>query len=85
MRPDGKVDLTLHQAGRERIAPLTEKIMTALAEADGKLPYHDRSDPAEIQRMFGVSKKAFKQAIGQLFRERRIMIEPTGIRRVQEY
>ena len=82
MRPDGKVDLTLHQAGRERIAPLTEKILKALGEAEGKLPLHDRSDPAEIQREFGVSKKAFKQAIGQLFRERRIMIESTGIRLV---
>ena len=82
MRPDGKVDLTLHQAGYGRIAPLTEKILTALAEAGGNLPFHDRSDPADIQREFGVSKKAFKQAIGQLFRERKIMIEPRGIRLV---
>jgi uncharacterized protein len=80
MRPDGKVDLTLHQAGYGRIAPLTEKILSALADAGGTLPLHDRSDPAEIQRVLGVSKKAFKQAIGQLFRERKIMIEPKGIR-----
>jgi predicted RNA-binding protein (virulence factor B family) len=80
MRPDGKVDLTLHQAGRERIGPLTEKILTALADSDGFLPLHDRSDPAEIQRALGVSKKAYKQAIGQLYRERKIKIEPKGIR-----
>ena len=80
MRPDGKVDLTLHQARYGRIAPLTEKILSALADAGGTLPLHDRSDPAEIQRVLGVSKKAFKQAIGQLFRERKIMIEPKGIR-----
>jgi predicted RNA-binding protein (virulence factor B family) len=82
VREDGKIDLTLHQAGYGRIAPLTEKILTALAEAGGKLPFHDRSDPADIQKQFGVSKTAFKQAIGQLFRARKIMIELKGIRLV---
>ena len=56
--------------------------MTALAEVGGKLALHDRSGSADIQKEFGVSKKAFNQAIGQLFRERKIMIEPRGIRLV---
>jgi uncharacterized protein len=80
VRPDGKVDLALDRAGFHRIAPLTEQILTALEEAGGHLPLHDNSPPDEIRAHFGISKKAFKQAIGSLYRARRIVIEPTGIR-----
>ena len=82
VRPDGKLDLALGRAGYRRIGPLTEQILAALAAKGGRLPYHDNSLPEEIREAFGVSKKAFKQAIGALFRERRIFIEPDGIRLV---
>ena len=82
IRPDGKIDLALGRAGYRRIGPLTEQILAALAAKGGRLPYHDNSLPEEIRDAFGVSKKAFKQAIGALFRERRIFIEPDGIRLV---
>lgn len=80
VRPDGKIDLALDRAGFHRIAPLTDQILTALREAGGKLPLHDGSSPDEIRETLGVSKKAFKQAIGSLYRARRIVIEPTLIR-----
>lgn len=80
VREDGKIDLALDQAGYRRIAPLTEQIVEALTESGGSLPYHDNSSPEDIRTVFGVSKKAFKQAIGSLFRERRIVIEQDGIR-----
>lgn len=80
VRPDGKIDVALDQAGYRRIAPLTEQILDALQEAGGQLPYHDNSPPEDIRSVFGVSKKAFKQAIGSLYRERKIRIENDGIR-----
>jgi len=80
VRPDGKLDLALGQAGYRRIGQFTEQIMTILQAKGGHLPYHDNSLPEEIRDVFGMSKKAFKQAIGALFRERRIIIEPDGIR-----
>lgn len=80
VREDGKIDLALDRAGYRRIAPLTEQIVEALTESGGSLPYHDNSAPEEIRAVFGVSKKAFKQAIGALYRDRRISIEKTGIR-----
>lgn len=83
VRPDGKIDLSLHQSGYERIGPLSKKILAMLATAGGRLPYHDKTPPTEIQAMFGVSKKAFKQAIGGLFRDQRIVIEKDGIRAVK--
>lgn len=80
VRPDGKIDTTLHAAGFERIGPLKTRILGLLSESDGFLPYHDGSSPAEIHDAFGVSKKAFKQAIGLLYRDRRITIADDGIR-----
>lgn len=80
VRPDGKIDLALDRAGYRRIAPLTEQIVDALKADRGFLPYHDKSSPEEIRAAFGVSKKAFKQAVGALYRERIIEVEPAGIR-----
>lgn len=83
VRPDGKLDLATGRAGYRRIAPLTEQLVEALTAAKGgRLPFHDNSPPEVIRARFGVSKKAFKQAIGVLFRERRIVIDPDGIRLV---
>lgn len=80
VRPDGKLDLALGPAGPRRIASTTGKILEQLQAHDGHLPYHDKSTPEEIHAAFGVSKKVFKQAIGTLYREQRILIEPGGIR-----
>jgi predicted RNA-binding protein (virulence factor B family) len=83
IRPDGKLDLATGRAGYRRIAPLTEQIIEALDAKGGRLPFHDNSPPENIRNYFGVSKKAFKQAIGVLFREQKIFIDPDGIRLVQ--
>jgi hypothetical protein len=84
IRPDGKLDLALGQAGHRRIGPMSEQVMKILTEKGGFLPYHDNSLPEEIRDVFGMSKKAFKQAIGALFKEQRIYIEPDGIRIVKQ-
>ena len=42
-------------------------------------PYHDKSPADEIYAMFGVSKKVFKQAIGDLYKKELIHIKPNGI------
>ena len=82
IRPDGKLDLALGQAGHRRIATSAEQVLAKLTASGGRLPYHDNSIPEEIRDAFGLSKKAFKQAIGALYRERRIVIEADGIRLV---
>ena len=80
IRPDGKIDLALGRAGYRRIASVADTIIEKLTAAGGHLPFHDNSLPEEIRDAFGISKKAFKQGIGSLFRERRIFIDPDGIR-----
>jgi predicted RNA-binding protein (virulence factor B family) len=80
VRVDGKIDVGLDPAGADRILPFSEQILRALEKAGGHLPYHDGSPPEAIRNAFGMSKKAFKQAIGGLFRQRLIVIESDGIR-----
>ncbi len=80
VRGDGKIDLSLDRAGYVRVKPLSDKILEALQAAGGRLPFHDKSTPAEIRETFGVSKKAFKQAVGALYRKRRVAIDSTEIR-----
>lgn len=77
-RDDGKLDLQLLPTGRVKYDQGSEKIL-AMLEENGFLPLHDKSDPAEIQSKLGMSKKHFKQCIGQLFRARMITIADDGV------
>jgi uncharacterized protein len=80
VRPDGKIDLGLDPVGYKRIAPLTEQILEALKNAPGGwLPFGDHSRPEDIRTQFGVSKKAFKQAVGSLYKQRQIRLTEKGI------
>ncbi len=80
IRPDGKLDLALDAAGFGRIKPLGEVILARLREAGGHLPLHDRSSPEEIRQTFECSKKAFKQAVGALYRKHQIELTPSGMK-----
>jgi predicted RNA-binding protein (virulence factor B family) len=80
VRPDGKIDLLLDPAGYGRIAPLTDQIIEALKKVpSGRLPLGDHSTPEEIRAQFNTSKKAFKQALGALYRQRSIRLIEGGI------
>ena len=79
VREDGKIDLGLDPAGYRRVAPLTERIMEALKANGGRLECDDESTPEAIRLAFGTSKKAFKQALGALYRERRIRFTRPGV------
>jgi predicted RNA-binding protein (virulence factor B family) len=55
-----------------------------LQENNGYLPYHDKSDPEEIYSFFGMSKKAFKMATGNLYKQQKITFTKTGLKLVEE-
>jgi hypothetical protein len=79
VRPDGKIDLRLDASGYKRVAALTDQIVQALEQNGGKLAFDDDSSPEVIRQKFGVSKKAFKQALGKLYKSRRIRFLKPGI------
>ncbi len=83
VRDDGKIDLGLDPAGYRRVAPLTEQIMEALQANGGRIECDDESTPEAIRVAFGTSKKAFKQALGALYRDRRIRFTRPGVERVE--
>lgn len=79
LRTDGKVDVTLHRAGKAG----TDRAVGILLEALGKsgfLPLHDNSPPELIRKQLGMSKKAFKKAVGGLYKTGRIELLDNGIR-----
>lgn len=79
VRPGGKIDLSLDASGYQRVASLTDQIVKTLERNGGKLAYDDDSSPTAIRQKFGVSKKAFKQALGKLYKARRISFQKPGI------
>lgn len=79
IRDDNKIDLTLQIQGHKIIEPSAETILQKLKQANGFLPYHDKSDPKAIADAFAMSKKTFKKAIGSLFKQRVITIKSDGI------
>lgn len=83
VRPDGKIDLTLHAPGRAKVQGLEERIQAELQARGGFWSLGDHSSAAEIHDELGVSKRTFKQAIGALWKKRRILIEDRGIRLVK--
>jgi predicted RNA-binding protein (virulence factor B family) len=78
IRVDGKLDVCLEKIGLEKFDDATLCILNLL-EKNGVLPYSDKSDPDEIREYFKMSKKTFKQAIGKLYKERRINILENAI------
>ena len=80
IRPDEKIDLSLEKAGYEKIDSISQSVLNKLKEANGYLPFNDKSAPDEISVTFGISKKNFKKAIGALYKQRLIDIEEKGIK-----
>ncbi len=80
IRPDGKINLSLHPAGRAKVDGLEAQILAELSARGGFWSLGDHSPAAEIHDELGVSKRSFKQATGALLKKRQILIENHGIR-----
>lgn len=79
LRPDGKLDVTLHKVGAAGVADAREAILAALAAHGGSLPLHDQSSPEAIQQILGMSKKTFKKAVGGLYKDGLVTLSDTGV------
>ena len=82
IRPDNKIDVVIGKPGFQKVEDETAKILRLLAENDGYLPYHDKSDPEDIYAFFGMSKKVFKMTTGILYKQQKIVFTKTGIQLV---
>lgn len=86
VREDGKLDLSLQPIGfRNSITKFQVQILTALRAHNGFLPITDKSEPDTIKYELGMSKKAFKNAIGGLYKNKVITLEENGIRLLEHH
>ncbi|MFJ5296791.1 S1 RNA-binding domain-containing protein [Pseudomonas sp. NPDC088368] len=79
IRSDGNISLSLQPVGEQLASSLNTKILDKLRQNNGVLPVSDKSDPAVISNLFGVSKGNFKKAIGALYKQGQIVIHADRI------
>jgi predicted RNA-binding protein (virulence factor B family) len=80
IREDGKIDIALQKVGVEHLEDSAKKVVQVLTQNAGALAVGDHSSPEEINRLFGLSKKAFKRAVGILYKQRLVEITDTTIK-----
>jgi len=80
IREDNKLDVLLEREGYKKVMPNADRIMEKLEALGGFLPLTDKSDPDRIRAELGMSKKTFKQAVGALYKQRKIELEEEGLR-----
>jgi predicted RNA-binding protein (virulence factor B family) len=81
IRDDNKLDISLQPIGFENFNdPNCETILTKLNAHKGFLPVTDKSSPEEIYEQFNMSKKAYKKAIGTLYKARKITLASDGVK-----
>lgn len=82
VREDGKLDLSLREKAYLQMDADCELVMQTIESYDGVLPFTDKAKPAVIKRELGLSKNAFKRAVGRLLNQGKITITPHGIRKI---
>ncbi|MBK7555501.1 MAG: GntR family transcriptional regulator [Flavobacteriales bacterium] len=80
VRPDNKLDITFQAIGYRQFNDENATLLAKrLQSRNGFLPLTDKSSAEAIYEEFGISKKAFKKALGALYKERKVRIEEDGI------
>ena len=82
VREDGKIDVCLQLHTPDARKSLEEQILDALESHNGLLTITDKSSPEEIQHAFHVSKGSYKKAIGALYKQKKIILNPEFIKLV---
>lgn len=82
VKEDGKLDLTLREKAYIQMEADAGKLMEIIDSYAGVLPFTEKASPEVIARETGLSKNAFKRAVGHLYKERRITLSEGKIRKV---
>ncbi len=80
---DMRIDVSLQQTGLAEVETSVVKLEAMLKEHGGVLGVNDHSDPKEVARLTGMSKKVFKRALGMLLKQGKVEQTETGIRVVK--
>ena len=77
IHPDGRFELSLRAAAHEQLEDDAATILAVLARPDAPR-FGDRSSPDELRELFGLSKKAFKRALGGLLKRGEVTVDQDG-------
>jgi predicted RNA-binding protein (virulence factor B family) len=80
--PDGRLNLSVREKAYLQIEKDAEMVLKVIGEFEGVLPFDDRVSPEIIRREFGLSKNAFKRAVGHLLKEGKVEIRGKRIYRL---
>ena len=84
VREDEKIDLSLQKSGFELVDDVKWRILKLIKEENGFIALNDNSTPEEIKAKLQISKKAFKKAIGALYRERLVNLTDKGVELIEK-
>lgn len=79
VREDGKIDLILQKPGQAKVEDFSNTLLEYIREHGGRTSLNDKSPAEEIYDTFGVSKKTFKKAVGDLYKKRLVVLTEEGI------
>ena len=79
VKPDGKLSLSVREKAFIQMDKDAVTVLKKLEENGGSIPFNDKADAELIKKEFGMSKNAFKRAVGHLYKERKILIREDGI------
>ncbi len=80
VRPDNKLDIRLQRIGADATDDAQRIVLEAAKANGGFLALHDKSSPEQIRAQLALSKKAFKRALGALYKARRIELHADGVK-----
>ena len=84
VKEDGKLNVSARKKAPQQLSEDAEKIFRVMESSGGSLPLDDKSDPAQIKARLGLSKAAFKRAVGHLMKEGKVTQQPGKISIKQE-
>jgi len=78
---DGKIELSLRGPVHEQLESDAQHVLAVLQQP-GTPPLSDRAQPEQIRAQFGLSKKAFKRAVGRLLKDGSVTLDARGVIKV---
>lgn len=79
VKEDGKISLSVREKAFIQMDKDAVMILEKINKRGGKLPFNDKADAEVIKAEFGISKNAFKRAVGRLYKEKKIDILENSI------
>ena len=83
VKEDGRLSLSIREKAYIQMDEDAERVMKVIEAFDGVLPFNDKASPETIKREFNMSKNEFKRAVGRLYKERRVEITDSSIRKIK--